>query len=185
MDSPITPPLQIMAVRLTEERQRQGRSIADVARSAGIAKSTLSQLESAQGNPGIETLWSLCVALNIPFASLFETPKSRVTVLRRGEGIQVSAENAYYHAFLLSSASAVNRRDLYTITAQPGKDRISEPHMAQVTEHILLMTGSAVVGTLDEPATLLPGDYISYPGDVPHIFKALEPDTTAVMIIEH
>lgn len=50
MDSPITPPLQIMAVRLTEERQRQGRSIADVARSAGIAKSTLSQLESAQGN---------------------------------------------------------------------------------------------------------------------------------------
>lgn len=48
MDSPITPPLQIMAVRLTEERQRQGRSIADVARSAGIAKSTLSQLESAQ-----------------------------------------------------------------------------------------------------------------------------------------
>ena len=76
MDSPITPPLQIMAVRLTEERQRQGRSIADVARSAGIAKSTLSQLESAQGNPGIETLWSLCVALNIPFASLFETPKS-------------------------------------------------------------------------------------------------------------
>lgn len=121
MEPSASPPLEIMAATLTQERQRQGRSIADIARSAGIAKSTLSQLESAQGNPGIETLWALCVALNIPFASLFETPKSRVTVLRRGEGIQVSAENAYYHAFLLSSASSVNRRDLYTITAQPAK----------------------------------------------------------------
>ncbi|EMI1592171.1 transcriptional regulator, partial [Proteus mirabilis] len=32
---------------------------------------------------------------------------------------------------------------------------------------------------------LSPGDYICYPGDVTHVLRALEPDTTAVMIIEH
>jgi hypothetical protein len=37
----------------------------------------------------------------------------------------------------------------------------------------------------DEPVELEPGDYISYPGDLPHIFKALVPDCTAVLISEH
>jgi hypothetical protein len=32
---------------------------------------------------------------------------------------------------------------------------------------------------------LMPGDYITYPGDAPHILRALKPDTTAVMIMEH
>jgi hypothetical protein len=35
------------------------------------------------------------------------------------------------------------------------------------------------------PVELGPGDYISYPGDAPHIFRALAPDTTAVLVMEH
>jgi len=61
-------PISIIANALVRERQRAGLSLAEVARRAGIAKSTLSQLEAGNGNPGIETLWSLCVALNIPFS---------------------------------------------------------------------------------------------------------------------
>lgn len=57
---------------LVRERARTGLSLAEVARRAGIAKSTLSQLESGNGNPSLETLWSLCVALDIPFAVLLE-----------------------------------------------------------------------------------------------------------------
>ena len=30
-----------------------------------------------------------------------------------------------------------------------------------------------------------PGDYVSYPGDGPHLFAALEPGTTAVLVSEH
>ena len=30
-----------------------------------------------------------------------------------------------------------------------------------------------------------PGDYAAYPGDVPHVFEALEPGTVAVMVSEH
>jgi len=30
-----------------------------------------------------------------------------------------------------------------------------------------------------------PGDYIKYPGDVAHVFEALEPGTLAVLISEH
>ena len=36
-----------------------------------------------------------------------------------------------------------------------------------------------------EAVELGPGEYLRYPGDVPHIFDALAPDTSGVIIMEH
>lgn len=79
----MTQPISLIARSLVRERSRTGLSLAEVARRAGIAKSTLSQLESGNGNPSLETLWSLCVALDIPFARLLEPQAYRVA---RGKG---------------------------------------------------------------------------------------------------
>ena len=65
MESGMTQPISVIAKSLVRERQRTGLSLAEIARRAGIAKSTLSQLEAGNGNPSLETLWSLCVALDI------------------------------------------------------------------------------------------------------------------------
>ena len=45
--------------------------------------------------------------------------------------------------------------------------------------------GRARIGVMEEPEELHPGDYICYPGDVPHIFEALEPGTYGVEISEY
>ncbi|MBQ0686722.1 helix-turn-helix transcriptional regulator [Providencia rettgeri] len=179
-----SPPIELISKALARERQKNGLSLSELSRKAGIAKSTLSQLESGSGNPSIETLWALCVALDIPFARLIEEKQDAVTVIRHGEALPVSAEHANYLAFLLSSAPNDSRRDIYTVIAQPGRDRISEPHMHGVSEHIIIMAGRALVGPLDNPVELKIGDYIHYPGDEPHIMRALEPNTMAVMVIE-
>jgi transcriptional regulator with XRE-family HTH domain len=82
----MTQPISVIAKSLVRERLRTGLSLAEIARRAGIAKSTLSQLESGNGNPSLETLWSLCVALDIPFARLLEPQLPTTQVIRRGEG---------------------------------------------------------------------------------------------------
>jgi hypothetical protein len=46
--------------------------------------------------------------------------------------------------------------------------------MNGTTEHFLISTGRALVGPLTEPVELGPGDYIAYPGAIPHLFQALE-----------
>ncbi|NOJ99781.1 helix-turn-helix transcriptional regulator, partial [Corallococcus coralloides] len=92
----MTQPISLIARSLVRERSRTGLSLAEVARRAGIAKSTLSQLESGNGNPSLETLWALCVALDIPFARLLEPQAQKTQVLRRGEGTKVVAEQAHY-----------------------------------------------------------------------------------------
>jgi hypothetical protein len=50
--------------------------------------------------------------------------------------------------------------------------------MPGVIEHVVLSTGRALVGLADDPVELAPGD-------LPHVFQALEPGTRAVLISEH
>lgn len=177
-------PIDIIAAGLVRERQKTGLSLAEVARRAGIAKSTLSQLESANGNPSLETLWALCVALDIPFARLMEPEVNKMQVIRRGEGPAVLAEQADYKAILLATCPPGARRDVYLLMTQPGAERVSQPHSPGSVEHIIITQGRARVGLTASAVELNAGDYICYPADREHIFRALEPDTLAVLVSE-
>lgn len=175
----------LIAASLRRERARAGLSLTEVARRAGIAKSTLSQLESGTGNPSVETLWALGVALDVPFSRLVEPPRRGIQVIRAGEGPVLHAERADYEATMLSSCPPGARRDIYRVCAQPGAPRDSQPHMPGTMEHLVLSTGRVLAGPTGEAVELGPGDYIAYPGDIPHVFDALEPDTTGVIVMEH
>ena len=74
------PPLATIAAAIRRERERLGISSAELARRAGIAKSTLSQLEAGTGNPSVETLWAIAVVAGVPFSALVEPPSSPVRV---------------------------------------------------------------------------------------------------------
>lgn len=178
-------PLDVIASALRRERERSGLSLTEVARRAGIAKSTLSQLEAGTGNPSVETLWALGVALDVPFSRLVDPPRPKIQVIRAGEGPTVFSERADYVATLVASCPPHARRDIYRIDAEPGSARESEPHMPGVIEHVVLSAGRALVGLADDPVELGPGDYIAYPGDLAHVFRALEPGTRAVLVSEH
>lgn len=175
----MTQPISLIARSLVRERSRTGLSLAEVARRAGIAKSTLSQLESGNGNPSLETLWSLCVALDIPFARLLEPQAQKTQVLRRGEGTKVVAEQAHYQAILLAACPPGARRDIYLLLTQPGADRVSHPHPPGSIEHIIVTQGRArgpdrSAGRAGRrglhllprrSGTSLPGAGAGYPGD--------------------
>ncbi|WP_395293589.1 helix-turn-helix domain-containing protein [Kitasatospora hibisci] len=177
--------IALIAASIRRERERVGLSMAELARRAGIAKSTLSQLEAGAGNPSVETLWALGVALDVPFSRLVDPPRPVVRVIRAGEGPVTHSERADYAATLLASCPPNARRDIFRIQAQPGETRASDPHMPGTVEHLLLGAGRALAGPTEAPVELLPGDYVSYPGDAPHVFRALEPGTLAVIVMEH
>lgn len=175
----------LIAVSLRRERTRAGLSLTEAARRAGIAKSTLSQLESGSGNPSVETLWALAVALGVPFSRLVDPPRHQVQVIRAGEGPVLHSDRADYTAAMVSSGPPGTRRDIFVVSAQPGTPRISQPHISDTMENLVLSAGRVLAGPLDAAVELGPGDFIRYPGDVPHVFSALAPDTWGVMVMEH
>ncbi|WP_458245111.1 helix-turn-helix domain-containing protein [Streptomyces sp. MAI_2237] len=187
-DAPPPParlPLDWIAASLRRERTRAGLSLSELAKRAGIAKSTLSQLEAASGNPSVETLWALGVALGVPFSVLVEPPAPAVQVIRAGQGPTVASEKADYVATLLSASPPGARRDIYHLRAEPGAARESEPHIPGTVEHLIVSTGRVKAGPAGEEVELAPGDYMTYRGDVPHSYQALVPGTTFVLVMQH
>lgn len=178
-------PVAMIARSVRRERERAGLSLSELAKRAGIAKSSLSQLESGLGNPSVETIWALGVALDVPFSRLVEEPRRAVRVIRAGEGPVMHSEQSSYSATLLASSPPRARRDVYRIQAQPGEPRVSQPHSAGTLEHVVMGRGLALVGPVDDPVELRAGDYLSYPGDAPHVFRALRKNTAAVIVMEH
>ncbi|MBO1334890.1 helix-turn-helix domain-containing protein [Streptomyces sp. VRA16 Mangrove soil] len=178
-------PLDRIAAALRRERTRAGFSLSELAKRAGIAKSTLSQLEAANGKPGLETMWALSVALDVPPSTLLDPPRPVVRVVRAGQGPAVPSEVADYTATLLSASPPGARRDLYFLQVEPGSPRDSDPHHPGTTEHLVVGAGRVLAGPQDDPVELGPGDYLSYPGDLPHTCRALEPGTTCVLVMQH
>lgn len=187
-DSPAAKPafdlIARVAASIRRERERADFSLGELSKRAGVAKSTLSQLESGTGNPSIETLWALAVALNVPVSRFIDAPRRHIEVIRRGEGPTTASQQSNYAAVLLAASPSGVRRDVYQLYVQPGPPKVSQSHAPGTIEHLVISAGRALAGPLDAPVELGPGDYMSYPADEPHVFTALEPDTTAVLVIE-
>ncbi len=106
-------------------------------------------------------------------------------LIRAGQGPGVPSASATYLATILTACPPNARRDLYLIAAEPGAARDSAPHSPGVVEHVVIGRGCAMVGPAGDPVELGPADYLSYPGDEPHTFRALDPGTFAVLVSEH
>lgn len=61
-----------IAKRLVETRRKHGLTLTGVTQRSGIAKGTLSNLESGKGNPTLETIWSIANILQVPFSELLQ-----------------------------------------------------------------------------------------------------------------
>jgi transcriptional regulator with XRE-family HTH domain len=178
-------PLDVIATSLRRERERMGISLAELARRAGIAKSSLSQLEAGTGNPGIETLWALAVALEVPFSRIVDPVEEPVQVIRAGEGTVLHAEQAPFAAALLSTCPPGVRRDLHVMQAEPGASREAHSHIRGTTEHVIVISGRWRIGPADEPVEVGPGDYVRFPGDRPHTYSTQDADAKAVLVMEY
>jgi transcriptional regulator with XRE-family HTH domain len=180
-----TGPLSVIAAALRRERERHGISLTELARRAGIAKSTLSQLEAGTGNPSVETLWALAVVLDVPFSRLVDPPAAPVQVLRAGEGIAIQSERAPFSGTLLAACPPGARRDLHVIAGEPGPARAADSHIPGTTEHLIVTSGRWRAGPVGGEVELGVGDYARFPGDRPHTYEALSPGCTAVLVMEY
>ncbi len=133
----MTQPISVIARSLVRERQRTGLSLAEIARRAGIAKSTLSQLEAGNGNPSRRRYGRYASRSTFPLPGCWSR-RYKKQVIRRGEGTKVVAEQAHYQAILLAACPPGARRDIYLLLTQPGADRISHPHPPGSVEHIIV-----------------------------------------------
>ncbi len=174
-----------LAANLRRLRTAAGLSVVKLARQSGVARATLTQLESDGGNPTLETLYALANHLAVPLADLITpitaTPPSRI--LRRGCGPHVAG--TVVEAWLLHQSRRADQLvEIYALSIRgPGVQR-SGPHPAGTREHMHLHAGRIRVGPEHDAVDLEAGDYVDYPADAAHVYQRLTSATvTATLVI--
>ena len=165
-------------------REEAQLSLSELARRAAVSKAALSQLETAQANPTVETLWSLAQALGVPFSELTTEPTPPLIHLTR------ATDDEWIHGDPISSRllhrlAVPGILEVHQIRASPGLARLSNPHARGLMEHIVVYAGRLRVGPTEHPVVLTAGDAATYLADCPHVYEALEPDTHGLILMSY
>jgi transcriptional regulator with XRE-family HTH domain len=175
-----------VAESVRAHRDRDGRSLAELAAAAGIGKSTLHAIETGDANPSIETIWALARALAVPFGELLDPPAPAVRVVRAGEGPRIeAAEGAGMIAHLVATTARGARTEWYVLDLTAGPSRVADAHSGGTVEHVYVVHGRLRVGPASEGIELGPGDLATFPADVAHRYDALEDGTRALLLLEY
>ncbi|MFF9817615.1 helix-turn-helix domain-containing protein [Streptomyces sp. NPDC014006] len=167
--------------RLRELRGERGLSLSELARRSGVGKGTLSELESGTRNPTLETLYALTTALNRPLSAvLSDAPPARAEEHEGAvSGSAVTAALIERH----EDADAVT--DIFRVTIAAGATQESAAHVAGTSETLMILSGTAVVGVLDDPVTAGPGMPVSWPADTPHLYSAPHGDVHGILFVRY
>lgn len=180
-------PTQAVGINLRRWRERRALSLSVLARTSGIGKATLSELERGRGNPSLETLWALANALHVPFAALFEDdqPADDVRLVRYGEAPVIASSSGFVSRHILSRDHA-GRFEVYAMELAEGRARRARGHGGTLTEHVVVMAGRARVGPDGEAAAILDEhDAISFRTSGAHRYEALDGPAHLLIIHEY
>jgi transcriptional regulator with XRE-family HTH domain len=175
----------LVADNVRRLRVRAGLSLRELAARAEVSASTLSNLESGTGNPGVETLVHISGALGVPFSELVMPHEPEVLVQRADQGVVVKAAGAEFTSRLLVAASGRSVTEVYEAGMEPGDVYRAEPHLPGVSESVIVIRGRMRVGPVHATVELAPGDRASFAADQPHTYEALAANTRAVLVLSY
>jgi transcriptional regulator with XRE-family HTH domain len=173
---------QHVGAALKRAREARGISVSDLSRRSGVAKATLSAMESGRANPTLETLWSLSAALHVSLGELLDPPEPQVSVVRANEGTLVRGESVVAR-LMQSFEMGTARIEIFSAEVKQ-RIQISPAHARGVAEHVIVTSGRLRIGPVDEPVELETGDYLRMSPAWPHVYQALEARTKMVLVME-
>jgi len=183
-----------VGLRLRQLREERGLSLSALARQSGTGKATLSELEAGRRNPTLETLYALTTALGVPLSAVLTgedgaphpspgVPLSAVlTPGAARAGISGEAVTAVLTE-RFEDAAAVT--DVFRIRIRAGAVQESAAHIPGTEEHLVVLTGTAVVGDPAAPQTAGPGSHAGWRADRPHLYSAPGGDVEAVLFVRY
>jgi transcriptional regulator with XRE-family HTH domain len=179
---------EVIAVNLHRLRTARGLSLAALAARADVAKATLANLERGRGNPTIETLWSLALALGVAFSDLLEDRRETTTVVVRvqqGPRVRGSAPGGKLDLRLMDRVECGGLVEVFDMFLPAGTEHIGKPHGSGVVERVFVHEGTITVGPASDPLTLGPGDYARYGADRPHVYRSAGEESHGVLLVSY
>lgn len=179
-DGSLTP---IVGTNLRRLRVHRGLSLDRLAKSSGVSRAMLSQVELGRSTPTINLLWRIARALEVPFSTLLTANEPRgPRVLRRVEAKILASHNGSFTSRALFPHDAPRRVEFYELRLAPRSAEHADPHPPGTTENLVVYAGDVEIEVAGERTLLRPGDSILFQADVAHAY--LNPtDSESVMFL--
>lgn len=154
-------------------RAERGISLSELARLAGVSKSSLSEIEAGKRNPTVETLYALCGPLEVPLTALL------------GESPGVDAASAAgVRTTLLSVRHLPGRTvEVFRIEFPAAGEHTSPGHGVGVREHLMIVEGALRVGPFGSERVVSQGESIAWTSDDRHRYQVVEGPGEGVLVI--
>ena len=161
-----------VADNLRALRKQRDLSLDDLAARSGVARASLSQIETSKTNPTIAILWKIAAGLGVPFASLLgEERVERVRVLRRGDAQVLRSADGRLESRPLTPAGASPMVECYELRLAARSTSQSDAHARGTCESLTVLTGSLKLHVGDQVAELSAGDSVYFEADVAHAYE--------------
>lgn len=179
--------IQPIARNLRRRRLERGLSVSALARASGVSKSTVSELERGRGNPAIDTIWALSNALNLPFSALFESGEESepIRVVRLSGARVIATDGEGFTTRHLLSRHGLDEFEVFVLDLDRDAIRQAKAHGVGVVEHTIVLKGSVEIGPVGKEIKAGLGDCVTFPGDVPHIYRAIGGPVRMISIHEY
>lgn len=157
-------------------REAKGLSLTEAAARAGLSKSALSKVETAQISSPISTLLAIASALDVHLSRFFEEVQERpvYVVTRKGEAPVISRGGSQYgYSYQALGLHMPDRlMEPFLITVRPGDKRGVFKHKGQ--EFIYMLSGRMRMRIGEETVLLEPGDALYFDPTLEHTCEALD-----------
>jgi rhodanese-related sulfurtransferase/transcriptional regulator with XRE-family HTH domain len=163
----------LIAANLRELRASRDLSLDALAKLSGIARAQLGQIELGRTTPGLDVVWKLARALDVPFATLVTAPARHGTVvvrLRRSQARKLVSSEGRFGSRPLFPPSERGGVEFYELWLAGHSREESEAHPPGTRENLVVTAGKLVLEVGGESHRLDAGDAIIFAADVPHAY---------------
>jgi transcriptional regulator with XRE-family HTH domain len=158
----------LVARNVRRLRQERGYSQSELARRAMLAKQTLSSIEAGEANPTVLTLTAIADALTVPLTHLLTEYGSPILVRRAGEAAWSPSPDGELRELDQIYGFGYVRTSLIRYERSGGGPVVHQRHRPGTLHHAYVLTGKLSIGSAGEEVTCVRGDFVRFPGDVPH-----------------
>ncbi len=168
-----------VGAQIQRRRRQRGMTSAELARRTGLSKATMSQLETGTGNPTIDTLDAIAVALSIPLTDLL-TSESAPSIVYTPATSAIEDEPTRE---LLRRICGGYSLELWRLRMPPHAAVDGVPHAPGTIEHLLVASGQLTAGPTDDLRLLGTGDLLAFAGDASHAYRTDHSSADVTVVI--
>jgi len=150
-------------------RRARKMTQASLARLAEVPRSTITYIESGEGNPSLKNLCKVSAALQVSIEVLLSRPRSDCMLIKAGDIAMESRGGGTSRLFKLLP-DKIPGMEIDRMEIEPGGKLPGMPHLEHTKEYLTCVQGEVLVTVAGERFQLTPGDVLAFPGNRPHSY---------------